>query len=93
MFMVMIVHAVMVIGLPSANEISIYPLKSFVGVLIESLSIICVNVYILISGFCGTFVGIFLLVFYKDQDTIKIGQYVGCGGFCVLLSPHVSFFL
>lgn len=64
MFMVMIVHAVMAIGLPSANEISIYPLKSFVGVLIESLSIICVNVYILISGFYG--------IKFKLQSLLKL---------------------
>lgn len=90
MFMVMIVHAVMAIGLPSANEISIYPLKSFVGVLIESLSIICVNVYILISGFYGIkfklkglfklffqtcfFVIILFLVFEPDKSLSNISS-------------------
>ena len=54
MFMVLIVHADFIAtGSPTNDEISIFPLKSFVKFLIEALTIIAVNVFVLISGWFG----------------------------------------
>lgn len=54
MLLVLVLHAnFMSIGIPSSEEISVSPLFSFFRFFCESLSIICVNVFILISGWFG----------------------------------------
>jgi len=54
MLLVMIVHAdYLALGAPSVEEISTSYSSSFVRAYIEALSCICVNVFILISGWFG----------------------------------------
>lgn len=52
MFLVLVVHAdYLSIGPPTSLDATNFPLSTFMRITTESLSIICVNVYILISGF------------------------------------------
>lgn len=54
MFLVLIVHAdFFSLGEPSLRDINEKSLSSFVRYFLESLSIVCVNVFILISGWFG----------------------------------------
>lgn len=54
MVLVMVLHAdFLSLGSPSADEIVAVPVQSFFRLLTESLSIVCVNVFILISGWFG----------------------------------------
>ena len=51
MFLVLIVHAdYFSLGAPTITEITDKPLSSFARILFESLSILCVNVFVFISG-------------------------------------------
>ncbi len=54
MFLVLVVHAdFWALGRPAAEDFSINPLNAFTRTIIESISIVCVNVFILISGWFG----------------------------------------
>lgn len=54
MLMVLIVHAdFFSIGAPSVEIISIKPISSFLRIAVESFTLVCVNVYIIISGYFG----------------------------------------
>ena len=54
MFLVMVVHAdFRALGVPSHDEIVDFPISSFMRFFIESISIVCVNLFILISGWFG----------------------------------------
>ncbi len=54
MFLVLLVHAdFFSLGSPSADEIVHKPLDAFLRIFIESISIVCVNVFVLISGWFG----------------------------------------
>lgn len=54
MILVMVVHAdFKALGIPSQNEIVDFPVSSFMRFFIESISIVCVNLFILISGWFG----------------------------------------
>lgn len=54
MFLVLVVHAdFWALGGPTAADFSANPLNAFTRTLIESISIVCVNVFILISGWFG----------------------------------------
>lgn len=54
MFLVMIVHAdYFSLGIPTYNEIILSPTPSITRCFFESCSIICVNVFVLISGWFG----------------------------------------
>ena len=54
MFLVLLVHAdFFSLGSPSANEIVHKPLDAFLRIFFESISIVCVNVFVLISGWFG----------------------------------------
>lgn len=54
MLLVLTVHAdVFSLGVPTQNEISENPVSSFMRFTVESLALVCVNVYILISGYFG----------------------------------------
>lgn len=54
MFLVLIVHAdFWTLGRPTISDFSTLPLQSFVKILIESISVVCVNCFILISGWFG----------------------------------------
>lgn len=54
MFLVLVVHAdYFALGAPTLADVTDMPLPSFVRIFIESLSIVCVNVFILISGWFG----------------------------------------
>ena len=54
MFLVLVVHAdFFALGEPDANLIKTEPLFSFGQLFFESLSIVCVNVFVLISGWFG----------------------------------------
>ncbi len=54
MFLVLVVHAdFWALGGPSAEDFAGAPLNAFTRTFIQSLSIVCVNVFILISGWFG----------------------------------------
>lgn len=54
MFLVLVVHAdYYSLGAPSLSDVQEFPLSSFIRMFIESLSIVCVNVFVLISGWFG----------------------------------------
>ena len=54
MLLVMVVHAdFFSIGKPLWNDIEVNPLNAFSRIFIESISIVCVNVFIMISGWFG----------------------------------------
>lgn len=54
MFLVLVLHAgFFAVGKPTADLITSEPLDSFIRIFIESLSIVCVNVFVLISGWFG----------------------------------------
>lgn len=54
MFLVLVVHAdFFTLGVPDRNLIKTEPLFSFGQLLFESFSIVCVNVFVLISGWFG----------------------------------------
>lgn len=67
MFLVLVVHAdFWALGGPDANTFTQQPLNAFTRTMFESISIICVNVFILISGWFGikpSFKGFFNFVF------------------------------
>lgn len=54
MFLVLMTHANLVsLGLPSLEDFSTYPLNAFVRTFFESVAIVCVNAFVLISGWFG----------------------------------------
>lgn len=54
MFLVLVVHAdFWSLGGPTSNEFTANPLNAIARTLLESISIVCVNVFILISGWFG----------------------------------------
>lgn len=54
MVLVMVVHAdFMALGIPSQVDISDFPVSSFMRLFTESVSIVCVNLFVLISGWFG----------------------------------------
>lgn len=54
MFLVLIVHAdFWTLGPPSTEDFSTSPINAWTRTIIESISIVCVNVFILISGWFG----------------------------------------
>lgn len=73
MFLVLIVHADFAsIGYPTANDFSTSPTSTFFRILTQSLSFVCVNLFVLISGYFGinpkaksVFNLIFQVVFFR----------------------------
>lgn len=54
MFLVLVFHAdYFSLGAPTLEDISVNPLDAYSRVFIESLSVVCVNVFVLISGWFG----------------------------------------
>ena len=54
MFLVLVVHAdFMALGEPTFDEMNTQPLPSVIRVFIQSCAIVCVNVFVLISGWFG----------------------------------------
>ena len=54
MLLVLIVHADFAsIGYPNGNDVTSAPTSTFFRIFIESLSIVCVNLFVLISGYFG----------------------------------------
>lgn len=54
MFLVLLVHAdYFSLGNPTINDIHAKPLDAFLRIFFESVSIVCVNVFVLISGWFG----------------------------------------
>lgn len=54
MLLVLIVHAdFFSIGSPSASDVRDLPISSFTRISVESLALVCVNVYVIISGYFG----------------------------------------
>lgn len=54
MLLVLVVHAnFKALGAPTLNDMEVSPLLSFVRLLGQSMSIVCVNVFVLISGWFG----------------------------------------
>ncbi len=54
MFLVLVVHAdFAALGIPSSNDLISAPTESLTRLFVESMSIVCVNVFILISGWFG----------------------------------------
>jgi len=51
MFLVLVVHSdFFSLGAPTSMEIANSPMQSYVRIFIESFSIVCVNVFVMISG-------------------------------------------
>lgn len=73
MFLVLIVHAdFFSLGRPSQEAMSGHPFSSMMRYVVESLALVCVNVYIIISGYFGIklktksiFNFVFLVVFWR----------------------------
>ena len=54
MFLVLVVHSdFFSLSAPTSMEIANSPLQSYIRIFIESISIVCVNVFIMISGWFG----------------------------------------
>lgn len=54
MFLVLLVHAdYFSLGAPSVSDVQTSPVDSFLRILFEAISIVCVNVFVLISGWFG----------------------------------------
>lgn len=54
MLLVLIIHANFVsIGCPNIDDIEASPTSSFLRILVQSLSLVCVNLFVLISGYFG----------------------------------------
>lgn len=54
MFLVLVVHSdFFSLGAPTQEEIHIFPIQSYTRVFLESISIVCVNVFVMISGWFG----------------------------------------
>lgn len=54
MFLVLVVHAdYFSLGMPVAEDIAFKPLPSFTRMFMESMSIVCVNVFVMLSGWFG----------------------------------------
>ncbi len=54
MLLILLVHAsYFSLGAPKAENITQYPLESFVRILVQSIAIICVNLFVLLSGWFG----------------------------------------
>ncbi len=84
MFMVLIIHAdFLATGSPTIDEISIFPEKSFVKFLIEALTIIAVNVFVLISGWFGirpklsSFIKLFFQVAFINAICVVVLSLTG----------------
>lgn len=73
MFLVLIVHAdFFSLGAPSHEDLILHPISSLMRYVIQSLSLVCVNVYIIISGYFKIKVKtksilnfIFMIVFWR----------------------------
>lgn len=73
MFLVLIVHAdFLSIGRPTTEWVQTHPLSSMLRYVVESLALVCVNVYIIISGYFGIKVRkksvlafLFMVVFWR----------------------------
>lgn len=73
MLMVLVIHAdFLALGSPSDAEIMDHPISSAVRYVVESLGLVCVNLYILISGYFGIKVKMrsvlnfaFLVIFWR----------------------------
>jgi surface polysaccharide O-acyltransferase-like enzyme len=105
MFFVMVVHAdVYSLGLPSSSEWIRTPMASFIRVFIESLAIVCVNVFVLISGWFGIkpsikgFSRFIFQCFYFSVGIYVISVFIGhsslsYGGIleCIFLTPRLWF--
>lgn len=84
MFLVLIVHANFTsISCPNINDVETAPISSFLRILTQSLSLICVNLFVLISGYFGInpkaksiFNLIFQVVFFR---IIAILVVIGLG--------------
>ena len=89
MFLVLVVHAnYFSLGAPSLQECSDNPLQSMFRISVESVSIVCVNVFVLVSGWFGIhFKWKSLVNFLFQVFFFGIGIYL----FVVLfLNVHVS---
>lgn len=54
MFLVLVVHAdYFSLGHPFYDDVSVHPVSSFFRIWTEALSLVCVNVFVLISGYFG----------------------------------------
>ena len=94
MFLVLIIHANFYsINPPTNEEILGHPLSSMMRYVVESLALVCVNVYIIISGYFGIKLKpksilnfIFMILFWKI--IINIGFIIaGCSG---LIDNHLG---
>ena len=80
-FLILVVHVVqLIIGVPVFEDLHDYPLSSITKIFFESLSIICVDVFVIISGWYGiraTTKGLAKLLFQCVFFGL-IGYVVGC---------------
>lgn len=80
MFLVLVVHSdFFSLGAPTHEELIVSPLPSVTRLFFESLSVICVNIFVLLSGWFGihfSYKGLFKLLF--QVFFFKFGVYLGC---------------
>ncbi len=80
MLLVMIVHAdFRALSCPSTLDTNLYPDSSFLRFFVESVSIICVNVFVLLSGWFG--------IRLKKERLLELGfQVLFFGALCLFIS-------
>ena len=84
MLLVMIVHAdFRALSCPSTLDTNLYPDSSFLRFFVESVSIICVNVFVLLSGWFG--------IRLKKERLLELGfQVLFFGALCLFISDFFS---
>ncbi len=83
MLLVLIVHAdFFSLKQPDAAALANHPVSSLMRYVVESLALVCVNVYIIISGYFGIRIKlksvanfIFMLIFWRIAGYIAVGGY------------------
>jgi len=83
MLLVLIIHTDFYsLGQPDATALTDHPVSSLMRYVVESLTLVCVNVYIMISGYFGIRLKlksvanfIFMLIFWRIAGYIAVGGY------------------
>lgn len=80
MFLVLVVHAnFFTLSAPTIQEIETTPLPSFIRILLQSISILCVNMFVLISGWFGIKFSTRKVVSFLFQCSFfLVGIYIIC---------------
>lgn len=107
MLMVMILHAdSFSLGMPTADDVVVHPVSSYMRYAVKALTLVCVNVYVLISGYFGIKLRfssmakfLFMVIFWKvliiavrtvAHEVWGIGSYLPAGYLIELAVPGVD---